>query len=238
MLDNFSVTLVNTQGPLNIGMVARAMKNCGMNRLKLVNPVNYKQAEAYRMACFAKDVVDSAEFFTDLKDALADEACSVAFTRRLSKTRKPHYELEKIAPVLAGRVKKGNVTLVFGREDDGLTNDELYQCDFRVHIPTFEPHGSLNLAQAVLIACYEIFRKNYNLKLDKTDMFVDQKELRPVLASLDEMLIKIGYDDDGGRLRKKIMQAFKEICGRGGLRRKDVNMFLGIWSRVRKAIVK
>ncbi|MBI2341796.1 MAG: RNA methyltransferase [Deltaproteobacteria bacterium] len=238
MLDNFSVTLVEPQGSLNIGMVARAMKNCGINKLKLVNPVKYNQTEAYRMACFAKDVVDGAGFFTDLKDALADETCSVAFTRRLSKTRKPHYELEEIAPVLAKRVKKGRVALVFGREDDGLTNDELYQCDFRVHIPTFEPYGSLNLAQAVLIACYEIFRKSYNLKLDKADMFVDQKELRPMLASLDDMLIKIGYDDDGGKLRKKIMQAFKEICGRSGLRRKDVNMFLGIWSRVRKSIVK
>lgn len=249
--DNISVILVNPHGSMNIGMAARAMKNCGITRLKLVDPIKFKPNDTYMMAVGAKDIVDSALHFKNLTDALKNETCSAAFSRRMTKDRIPYYSLSEITSTLIKRAKKGTLALVFGSEADGLTREDLYQCDFRVYIPTSESFGSLNLAQAVILACYELFKKRGQADFcsgracsadhDKASFtatfFVDQKTIKPMLNDLEKLLSEIGYDSKHeGKLCKKIIQAFKEICGRAGLRKKDVNMFLGIFSQVRKNI--
>ncbi len=234
--NKISVILVCPQGSMNIGMAARAMRNFEIKRLKLVTPEHFNRQQADMMACNAKDVVDKAEFFDKLEDALSDETCSVAFSRRLSKDRDPHYPLEEIMPTLAKRLRKGNLALVFGRETDGLTQEEIYQCDFRVYIPTTEDNacGSINLAQAVLIACYEISRLEISGPVAAGSLATNA-EIKPMLKDFDKLLKEIGYDNKGDfPLRKKIIQAFREIIGRAGLRPKDVNMFLGIFGQVRK----
>jgi TrmH family RNA methyltransferase len=215
------------------------MKNCGFSDLRIVNPQKYKKDEAYKMACFAKDIVDKMEFYPTLLMALADISTSVAFARRVSKTRAPYYYLDEISKELVKRNKKGRMAFVFGRETDGLTNDEIHQCDLRVSIPTCEPNGSLNLAQAVLLACYEIFKKSSSAKREKKEFFVAQSEMRPMIADFDKLMFEIGYDDrDEGQLRGKITAAFKDICCRAGLKEKEVNMFYGIWASVREVIKK
>ncbi|OGQ50313.1 MAG: hypothetical protein A3I09_00895 [Deltaproteobacteria bacterium RIFCSPLOWO2_02_FULL_47_10] len=232
---NISIILVNPQGSMNIGMAARAMKNCGITNLKLVNPVNFKPKDAHMMACSARNVVDEAKLFSSLDEALHGEACSAAFSRRMAKTRAPYYSLDDVAPVLAGRAEGGRVALVFGRETDGLTREELYRCDFRVYIPTSKEFGSLNLAQAVLLAAHALFKKTDEGKTEETDFFSGNEEISPMIGDFEKLLFEIGYDHkDDEKLRNKIVQAFREICGRAGLRHKDVNMFLGIWAMIRK----
>jgi len=239
MLENISVILVGPSGPMNIGMAARAMKNCGVTRLKLVSPVDYKPDKAYMMACSAKDVVDGAHIFETLKDALEDESCSVAFSRRMTRTRAPYYPLEEILPELSKRAGKGRIAFVFGREADGLTKEELYECDYRVFIRTSKKFGSLNLAQAVLLACHYFFMSTDADKEPSTGFFAVNKETAPMFDDFANLLVEIGYNHAGDvKLRKKIVQAFKETCGRAGLRRKDVNMFRGIWAQIRQAIHK
>jgi len=237
MLENISVILVEPSGPMNIGMAARAMKNCGITRLKLVAPVAYRPDKAYMMACSAKDVVDNAGIFGTLKEALKGETCSVALSRRMTRTRAPYYRLEEILPRLSERAKRGGIALVFGREADGLTREELYECDYRVSIRTSKKFGSLNLAQAVLLACHSFFMAADVDKETVNDFFASNEETAPMFEDFAKLLIEIGYDHAGDvKLRQKIVQAFKETCGRAGLRRKDVNMFLGIWSQIRKSI--
>lgn len=239
ILDNIYVILVNPSGSMNIGMAARAMKNFDITHLRLVAPVEFKQNQAYMMAVGAKDIVDNAERFQKLSDALKDISCSVAFSRRMTKERAPFYSLDEISMKLAERAQNGRLGLVFGREADGLTREELYQCDFRTYIPTSASFGSLNLAQAVLIACQEIFKRSADSKITTENFFEDQRTVGPMLNDLEKLLFEIGYNRRGDtKLREKIIQAFKEICGRAGLRKKDVNMFLGIWSQIRKNLPK
>lgn len=241
MLSNISVILVNPSGSMNIGMAARAMKNFGITRLRLVDPVAFKPSQAYMMAVGAKDLVDGAEHFKKLSDALRDITCSVAFSRRMTKERAPYYSLEDTSDTIMKRASKGRIALVFGSEADGLTRDELYQCDFRVYIETSESFGSLNLAQAVLLACHELFKKRGQAAFPfpkNEEFFADKKTVKPMLIDLEKLLVEIGYDSKSDtKLRKKIVQAFTEICGRAGLRPKDVNMFLGIWSQIRKNLL-
>ncbi len=262
MLKNISVILVNPHGSRNIGMAARAMKNFDITNLALVDPVNFKVREAHEMACGAKDIVDAAPRFKSLGEALADSTCSFAFSRRMAKKRIPYYSMEEALPHIMERSGKGKISLVFGREADGLTREELYQCDYRVYIHTSREWGSLNLAQAVLLACHEIFRSvchcertlvSEAISRDQlnsgdrhaplcgarddtaSEFFAPRDEVTVMLKDFQKLLIEIGYTGSTDeKLRKKIVQAFGEIVGRAGLRHKDVNMFLGLWSQVRK----
>lgn len=219
---------------MNIGQAARAMNNSEITRLKLVDPEKFHKQDAYMMACNSRHIVDEALYFDSLEKALEDETCSFAFSRRTAKNRVPYYSLEEMIPEIVKRANKGNVTLVFGREADGLTREELYQCDYRVYIPTSEKCGSLNLAQAVLIACHEIFKASGRFKEEEKDFFADNKTINPMLKDLDKLLIEIGYNYKSDiPLRKKIIQNHKEIFGRAGLQVRDVNMFLGIFSKIR-----
>jgi TrmH family RNA methyltransferase len=239
MLSNVLVVLVEPQGPMNVGMAARAMKNCAITSLRLVAPVKYSPEKAHMMACSAKDIVNSADIFPNLSSALEDTTCSFAFTRRLTKNRTPYYSLQEALPHMTRHAARGKTALVFGRETDGLTRDELFRCDFRVYIPTSKKFGSLNLAQAVLLACHSLFMASAEEHdmVPQDEFHADQTAVKPMLDNIARLLLEIGYTNASDvKLRRKIIQALKEIFGRSGLRTKDVNMFHGLCTQVRKAI--
>ncbi len=245
MLKNISVILVEPEGSLNIGMVARAMKNCGITRLKIVNPVRYSEEDANFMACEAKDVVAGIEFYETLEDAFADETCTIGMTRRLSKKRTPFYYLDELGSNILKRSKKNRCALVFGRERTGLSNEELNACDYRVAIHTHKICGSLNLAQAVLLACYELFRRSDEVNLqtktkkEKMNVFAARKMITPIYSNFDKTLQILGYQNvKDTNLRNTVVKSFKDICGRAGLREREVNMFQGIFSRIRDKIAQ
>ncbi len=158
MESRLAIVLVSPQGPANIGAAARAMKNFGLTDLRLVDPVPFLNDEAYTWACDAKDLLHSAKVCQSLDEALADLAFAAAFTRRFGRSRKRHVTIEEAGPTIASRASDGGTALVFGREDAGLTNEEVARCDMTVRIPTSDEFPSINLAQSVLLACYEFGR--------------------------------------------------------------------------------
>jgi TrmH family RNA methyltransferase len=258
MLKNISIVLVEPQGDENIGMVARAMMNCGVTDLRLVNPVPFKTKGAAKWAVSAHDILQHAKVFSMLDEALADASLVVGLSRREGKLRPPQFSSEKIVMKICSRMNRGRVALVFGREDDGLIREELDQCDLVWTIPTSKSYPSLNLAQAVLLACHEIFKKqgSPSTKLragkeakkqrirrhgsetgNETEVFVSRRQLAPVLERIDHALHLLGYDNQGGgNLRQKIVHALSDLFGRGGLRHKDVNMFLGLMARIEERV--
>ena len=239
-LDNVCVVLCDPSGSMNIGQTARAMKNCDITDLRIVAGKKINIGEAHMMAMSAKDIVDSAKRFDTLPEAVADCTCALAMSRRVVRTRAPFYSIEEMAPKVIERAAKGKVALVFGSERDGLSHEQVYQCDYRVYIPTSETYGSLNLAQAVVLTCHRVFsayRETQPVKKD--EFFAPRSEVEVMLNDFEKMLSEIGYNHRGDvRLRAKIMQATKEIYGRAGLRHKDVNMLIGIFAQIRKAIEK
>ena len=241
MLKNISVVLVESQGDENIGMIARAIKNCGIFDLRLINPVMFKTRNAYKWACNATDVLDNACVKTSLDDAISDISYVVGFSRRKGKRRPPVGEYKRAFAKILARAKKGRVAIVFGREDDGLNTKELRQCDEIITIPTSPAYPSLNLAQAVMLTCHELFKilKKEDDVDDQRPVFVSKKEIASVLSDLNNTLILLDYDDkDKGKLRGKIIKSFSGLFGRGGLRHKDVNMFLGLFSRIKQIVNK
>ena len=156
-LDNIRVVLVEPQHSGNIGAVARAMKNMALSRLVLVNPADHLAMEARMMAMHALDILQQAQVVDTLTQAIADAGYVVGTTRRLGRSRQAQQTSRSIAPLLLELAASNPVALVFGREDSGLTNDELARCHELITIPAHPTFGSLNLAQAVLLVCYELY---------------------------------------------------------------------------------
>ncbi len=155
ILHRVRVVLYEPQNPVNIAATVRAMKNFGVRDLVMVRPVPWN---AYRLEGIAHDTLDVIERIREtetLDDALADAVYVVAFTARRRRVRWDTHTPRTLAAPFLQRAEEGPVVLMFGREDDGLPNEALDRAHASVTIPTTD-HASLNLAQAVVVALYEL----------------------------------------------------------------------------------
>ncbi len=156
MLDNIRVVLVNTSHTGNIGSVARAMKTMGLSQLTLVDPVQAPDSHASALAAGATDVLHGARIVPTLADAIADCGLVIGTSARSRTLDWPLLNPRECAAKLLAESPSHPVALVFGRESSGLTNEELQQCSFHVHIPANPEYSSLNLAMAVQTLAYEV----------------------------------------------------------------------------------
>ncbi len=157
------IILVEPRDPGNIGAVCRAMKTMGIKHLGIVGDRTYDTNRVFTLALHAKDVYENSRRYTTLEEALSESVIVFGASRRRGKFRKyfsisPDMMAEKIS-----LVKEGTVSIVFGRESDGLTDKELALCNMAVRIPTSKEFPSLNLAQAVQILTYTLFKSTQPL---------------------------------------------------------------------------
>jgi tRNA/rRNA methyltransferase len=226
-LAGLSVVLVETRNPMNIGAVARAMANFGLSRLALVRPRVFPHPDATRMAAGGIGIVRRAEVFSDLSQALEGHHQAFAFTRREGKMRRPFLALRDAAPralevVAAG----GRAALVFGREDHGLSNDDLRACPEMVVIPTDPACPSLNLAQAVALAAYEIFAvASKGLVLEPLPL-ATLAQTEELLEHWQRALLRVGFTDP--KRPERIRRYFERLFARSALTRRDVRVLRGL----------
>lgn len=155
-LSRIRIVLVQTTHPGNIGAAARAMKNMGLQKLVLVNPKDYPSGVALGRAASALDILDNAEVTDSLEEAIADCGLVIGTSARSRSIPWPVVDPVDCAEKLVAASGQNDVALVFGREDRGLSNEELQLCQFHVQIPTNDEYSSLNVAAAVMVLCYEI----------------------------------------------------------------------------------
>jgi len=154
------VVLVEPQMGENIGAAARAMANFGLGRLRLVKPrQGWPNEKATVMAAGADRILDGAQLYETLEEAVADCSFVVATTARHHDQLKPIIDAQQAAAEMAPRVSAGDtVALVFGRERNGLENHEVGLADRILTLPVNPAFASLNLAQAVIVVAYEWFK--------------------------------------------------------------------------------
>jgi|SRR5688500_1688593 len=155
VLSRVRVVLYEPQNPVNIAAVVRAMKNMGVSSLSLVRPVEYDPYRLEGIAHDTNDIIESIAHFDDLDAALADCVYVAAYTARRRAAKWMATTPRESAARIVNSVSDGPAALLFGREDKGLPNEALDRARVVVNIPTTE-HASLNLAQAVLVALYDL----------------------------------------------------------------------------------
>jgi TrmH family RNA methyltransferase len=154
-LSRVCVVLHEPQDHVNIAATVRAMRNMGVECLRLVRPVQYDPYRLEGIAHGAGPLIERIQTFDKFEDAVADCVYAVGFSARRRAAKWRIIDPKRAAAELLERATDGPVAIVFGREDNGLPNDVLDQLHAVVTIPTTE-HSSLNLAQAVLIGLYEL----------------------------------------------------------------------------------
>lgn len=156
-LQGLRVVLVETSHPGNIGAVARAMKNMGVTELVLVRPEAFPHEKAFARSSGASDLLEGAATVVDtLEEAISDCVEVIGASARSRSLTWPVLNPRDCARQVCGRLQQGTVALVFGREDNGLSNEELQRCHYHVQIPSNPDFSSLNLAMAVQVMTYEI----------------------------------------------------------------------------------
>lgn len=153
-LHNISIVLDQPQDLVNIAGVIRIMMNMGLSELRLVRPAEWDEYRILGIAHRADQIIESARHFETLDEALADSVYVVGTTGR-ARTAKVNYgRPAELAPAIVDHARRGTVTLLFGREDRGLSNRALDRCHAVVVIPTAPDYPSLNLAHAAAIVAY------------------------------------------------------------------------------------
>ena len=161
MLERIKIVLVEPSHPGNIGGAARAMKTMGLSQLVVINPKRFPDPQADWRAAGALDVLDEAQVLPDVDAAIADCHWVVGTSTRLRKIPWPVADAKEIAAQVTAQIaghSEANIAILFGREDNGLTNDELRRCNYHLQIPAAPAYSSLNLAMAVQVVCYEIYQ--------------------------------------------------------------------------------
>lgn len=229
-LGRIQIVLVEPLYGGNIGQVARAMRNFGLTRLVLVNPREHKTAESYWMAREGKDILDAAEVHTCLEGALQEAGLAVGTTRRVGKYRRPALTPEEFVAQASPLTRENTVAVVFGREDSGLSAAELALCQWIVSIPASEEFPSLNLAQAVLLMSYTLFRSGDSPAKEAVEgaglRLAGPGELERFYHHLEETLGSIGFLT--GDQAPSIMITLRRIFGRANLESRDLKILRGI----------
>ncbi len=235
---SLSVILVEPQHPGNIGMVCRAMANFGLHDLRLVNPCPHLHPEAAKFAVFAKPLLGKAQLFDDLPSALADLSVTCATTRRLGRLRGPLLDIAALPPLLPPLDGAERVGIVFGREDAGLTTDEVALCRHAVTIPTTAQDGSLNLAQAVLLSLYELCRPERPAapaaNVETSIELPPQAEFDGLFAQMEEVLDRIAFLNPSKP--QGAMNALRQLVHRSSPDRREIALLRGVWAQLASSI--
>ncbi|HET6452261.1 MAG TPA: TrmJ/YjtD family RNA methyltransferase [Spirochaetia bacterium] len=152
------IVLVRPRDPRNVGAACRAMKCMGLEELVIVAEGLLDPAQARVLAHYAADVLDRARVCADLREAIGDAVLVAGTTRRRGKNRKYFSVFPEQLAERIGSIGAGTVAVLFGNEENGLTDEELALCNLAVTIPASPRFPSLNLSHAVQVVCYEIFR--------------------------------------------------------------------------------
>ena len=237
-LDSVSIVLINTTHPGNIGAAARAMKTMGLSKLVLVNPVEFPSGHASALASGADDILQNARVVSTLDDALADSQFVVGTSARVRGMSLDLLEPKACASQMLSEAESGGVALVFGREDRGMTNEELQRCHLQVHIPTNPDFSSLNLGAAVQVMSYELrmaelgMQGGVQLPTTRQVEAASQQDMERFYQHLNETLVQIGFLEHGSH--EKIMAKLRRMYGRIRPDRVELSMLRGILSETGK----
>ncbi|NOU18742.1 MAG: tRNA/rRNA methyltransferase [Bacteroidales bacterium] len=154
---NIAFILVEPAVPENVGAAARAIKTMGFTELRLVNPCDYLSIKAKMLAHASNDILENAKVFSTLADAVADLDFTIATSAKQRWVKVDIIPNDKLVTFLDGKGNTiSNIGIVFGREESGLSNEEINLCNRVSTIPLASPYPSINLAQTVMIYAYTL----------------------------------------------------------------------------------
>jgi len=248
-LSHVRIVMVNTTLPANIGSALRAMKTMGLSKLVLVAPKTYPHPDINALSAGAIDLIDQIEIVDTLEDAIKD--CHIVFGTS-ARSRTIPWPLLDARPAAEMSLKavsesKQEVAVVFGREDRGLTNEELAMANYHVTIPVNTEYGVLNVAQAIQVICYEMrmaalglteltsnpdanMHVTKDIDMEWDEPLVTHEMMEQFYPHIEKMLAEIEFMDP--KNPRLLPLRLRRLFGRIQLDRMEYHLLRGIFSRV------
>lgn len=227
------VVFVEPESPGNIGFMARTMKNFGLHQMILINPCSMEN-EAYFHAMHAKDVIRGSKTYNSLEEfAIAEK---IDFLVGTTGVAGGSHNVPRIAvkpEQLRNSVNiNGNIALIFGREGNGLTNNEIALCDVLVSIPTHESYPIMNVTHAAAIIFYEIFKNEYSYPVEDAEE-ASKIEKEGLISTMNEIIDKLDYPPHKS---KNASTVFRRILGRSFISGREAHTLIGALKRIKKRV--
>lgn len=234
-LDFIHVILSHTSHPGNIGATARAMKTMGLSHLYLVNPKHFPHEEATARAANAVDILQHTRVCDSLDKALDNTVFSAAITARSRELSHEVFDARQGAKELLRYANQHQpVALLFGRENSGLTSEEVSKCQIIIQIPANPEYSSLNLANAVQIMTYELRMGLAEKSTQKDDnhILASFNDVEAFYAHLEKLMVASEFLDL--EKPKLLMQRIRRLFARTRLEKEEIQVLRGILSALGK----
>ena len=234
-LDNSHIVMVETSHSGNIGAAARAMNNMALSRLSLVSPRCRVDEQAYARATGAFELLGNHQKFSGIPDAIADCHLVVGSSARARTLTWPTLTPAELADKVATMGSDQQVAILFGQERTGLTNEQLHHCHYAVNIPTNPNFSSLNVASAVQVICYELFK---TLSADAVpppqpdDKLASALQTEGLFDHLEQVITHTGFLNPAQP--KQLMTRLRRLLLRAEPSENEVNILRGILSSVKE----
>ena len=237
MLSAIRMVLSHTSHPGNIGAAARAMKTMGLEQLWLVNPKQFPAAEATARASGADDLLAAARVCDGIDEALHRCRLVIGASARTRSIPCPVIAPDECARLACAESVHGEVAILFGCEQSGLSNSEIDRCHYLVQIPTSREYGSLNLAAALQIIAYELrvahLRQEDAAPADD-HVPVPADEMERFYTHLEQALVELGFLDPGNP--RHLMRRLRRLFNRARPDANEMNILRGILSAAQQGV--
>ena len=230
VIKNISIVLVSPQVPENIGLCARVLKNTSFFNLRLVNPrLNDKSFEVSKRA---RDILKKAEIYKNLKEAVGDSHFVFGTTRR-KREYASVYNFHNILPMLIASAKKKRISIVFGRENFGLSKGEIECCDSAFYIPADQKFSSYNLAFSVGIICYKIFEYLENVSGISSLNLAKNDDIETLYIDIENALKRLKFKNN---IVSGSMNTISRIFKRTHLTKNEIRLLKSIFLAIDKKV--
>lgn len=223
-----SIAVSRIQNPGNLGAIARVLKNFNIKELYVINPeCNPLDQEARNRAKHAQDILENIKIIKSIKEIKANTI--IATTSKLGTDfNLPRSSLtpDKIFPL-----KDNNTCILFGSEEQGLTNEEIKLADYTLTIPTSKKYPVLNISHAVAIICYEIF-KSEKEHVSSHIKFAEKKEKEILMKLFNDALQELPFTTETKRETQR--KTFKNIIGKSNLTRREFYALCGLMKKIKR----
>lgn len=232
-----NIVLIETSHPGNIGSVARAMKTMGLKNLLLINPRKFPSGDANALSGNAIDILEKAKVYKNLKDAIKDSTFVYATSARVRTIQWPTKNAQDAAEEIVKQVSANKkISIIFGREDRGLTNEELQIANTHIEIPANPKYPVLNIAMSAQIICYEILKASIDTTARDWHDYpeVDSGNLQMLIDHFIETAIDIDVINPDNP--KKIISRIKRMFTRLHPDEMETSFLRGFLSGIKKKI--
>ena len=234
------IILIETSNSGNIGSTLRAMKTMGFGSLCLVNPKEFPSEEVTALAANASDLIDSVQVVNSLEEALDGCNLVIGTSSRDRKVPWPNESIISASPKIIAEADKDNtVAILFGREDRGLTNDELQRCNLHVHIPANKDYPVLNVAMSVQVVCYQLLiNRTIDSEIKNNQHWdvplAEANHVNRLIEHFTDVAEKLEVFNKGNP--RQIGARIKRLFTRVGLDEMEVNFMRGFLAAVEKKL--